>query len=381
MNEAASFRNYKTMGTRAQAKKSGGGCRFFGCVFLLLLSTVGLYGLLQYSNYQSFLKPKASGDDKIAFEVKPGESVDSIASRLVEQGILANKTVLTYPAYKIFLKLNEVNSSEIQAGVHQIPASVSPSEVFTYLRSERCDEVKVTLREGLRIEEFADELDKAFKGKEKAVFSKSEFISIAKNYQGTNKYSINLPKNLEGYLFPDTYNFCAEVKTADVVERLLANFEAKVLKPLQFDIAKSSRSFDQVINVAAMLEREARGTDEKKIVAGIILARLEQGMPLGIDATTQYEYGYSEKQRTWWRTGVELDNVIDKDGPYNTRKRAGVPPTPIANPGVDAIKAVLTPTRTSNLYYITGKDGMMYYAKDLAGHNSNICRYLTMQCR
>lgn len=380
MADLGAYRAYRKSNF-VKEKRSGGFLTKFGCILLIILAVIGSYAFIQYGNYKSFKKPAGQESKLVDFEVKPGETLDSIASRLVKEGILSDISVFSYPAYKVYLKLNPIESTGIQAGLHQIPVPVSPSEVFSYLKSERCDEIKVTLREGLRIEEYAEELDRAFQGSAKSQFNKSEFITLAKKYSGNPKLGFTPPTNLEGYLFPDTYNFCSEVKTEEVIFRLLSNFETKIITGLKSEVATSDRSLQEVINIAAMIEREARGTEEKKIVAGIIINRLKQKMPLGIDATTQYEHGYSEKQKTWWRTGSELDNVIDRDGLYNTRKRAGLPPTPIANPGLDAMKAVLDPTETTYLYYITGNDGKMYYARDLAGHNSNVCRYITMQCR
>jgi UPF0755 protein len=380
MNDTRAFRQYKTM--MPQEKKRGGGCRFFGCAFLLILVIVGGYGFLQYANYQTFTKPTSVEASTVNFEVKEGETLDSIAARLVEEKILVDKKVFTYPAYKVFLKLNTVQSNGIQAGVHKIPVPVSPVDVFSYLRSERCaDEVKVTLREGLRMEEFAEELDKTFQGKSNVNFSKSEFFTLAKNYQDSGKFAFTAPKDLEGFLFPDTYNFCADVSTVDVIDRLLLNFNTKVAIPLKTQIASSAYSLEQIATIASMLEREARGAEAQSMVADVIIKRLEAGMPLGIDATTQYGHGYSDKAKTWWVRGVELDQIIEIDNKYNTRTRVGLPPTPISNSGEAAFKAVLNPTKNSYYFYITGNDGKMYYARDLSGHNLNVCKYITMQCR
>jgi UPF0755 protein len=379
MNDVAAFKRYQEMNMKS-AKKSGSGCKIISLIFLLVLLVGGGFSLAQFSSYQSFLKPAQVEETFVDFEVKPGETVDSIASRLVSDGVLADTTVVTLPAYKIFLKLNPVNSTEIQAGVHKVPVKASPSEVFAYLKSERCDEVTVTLREGLRIEEYADELSSIF-NLQSSIFNKSEFISLSKNYQDSGKFSFTAPKNLEGYLFPDTYNFCADVSTANVVDKLLTNFDQKVALGLKNELTDSGKKLSEVANMASILEREARGLEEKKMIADVLEKRINDGIALYVDATSQYEAGYSQTQKTWWRKGSELDQLISKDTPYNTRLYAGLPPTPIANAGLNAFKAVISPTKNSYYYYITGNDGKMYYSKDLNGHNVNVCRYITMQCK
>lgn len=353
---------------------------------LLVLFTIFLIGVLytglQFKNYQDFVSESKSGATPQTFEVKEGESIDQIASRLAQEGILKDKRVFSIPAYKLYFKLNDFDSTSVHAGKFQIPANATTEEIFASFRDKGCSEVQVTIREGLRIEEIADALDQKFQGKN-VKFNKIEFITLAKNYLQTPGLTLGFlpPKNLEGYLFPDTYRLCNDLTSREVIDALLTNFDKKVYSVFSPEIATSGRSVDEVLNIAAMVEREARGLDEKKMVAGIILKRLEIGIPLGIDATSQYEFGYSEKQKTWWRTGSELDAVIDTNHRYSTRKNAGLPPSIIANPGADAVLAVLEPTKSDYLFYITGADGKMYYAKDLNTHNYNTCKYLTKTCR
>jgi UPF0755 protein len=380
MNNSQFFRQEQF---KPQSKKTGI-CRM---VALLLLFTVFLgfgYGFLQYKNYRSFINHVyAKNQDGKVFEVKNGETVDTITKNLIAQGYLPDKKVFGQPAHKVYLKLNPINSTQIQAGVYDIPQDIQVNQIYTLLKGSGCNEVEVTLKEGWRIEEIAEELEKNFIGKEKATFNKTEFISLAKNFTNPSEleFAKDLPKNLEGYLFPDTYRFCSDVTTQKVIDTMLKNFNTKVLIGLKTDLNNSKLSLGEIINVAAMVEREARGYEEKQMISDIILKRYRIGMPLGIDATSQYEFGYSQTQKTWWRKGAEIDQVINTEHRYSTRKNVGLPPTPIANPGVDAIKSVMNPTKNDYLFYITGNDGKMYYGRDENEHARNVCRYITMSCR
>lgn len=358
--------------------------------FLVIFISSIAYGFLQYSNYKTFTSrgPRTEKGVFGNFEVRPGETVDSIAQRLVEEDFLGDQKVFTSPAYKWYLKLHPVDSNNIQVGIHQIPYNATPDEVFANLKAKGCNEVQVTLQEGWRLEEFAEELDHVFKTQAadstKVTFSASEFETLAKNFTedvSSLGLSFTPPTNLEGYLFPDTYRFCEDISTKDVINKLLQNFNSKVNVGLKTQLSSSKYSLDEVINIASMVEREGRQYETKRNVAGIIINRLELGMPLGIDATTQYEFGYSESQKSWWRKGDELDIVIDTEHTYNTRRNAGLPPTPIANPGIDSIKATLDPIINDNLYYITGNDNKMYYAKTQAEHDYNVCKYIYETCQ
>jgi UPF0755 protein len=364
-------------------KRPQGSIKFCALLFLTVFLITSLYIGLQFKSYNDFINNSKNGPYPVTFEVQEGETIDSIAQRLTEEGVIPDQQVFTLPAYKIYLKLNDFNASNIHAGKFEIPANASLQQIFSSFRDKGCNGVEVTLREGLRIEELAEELSDNFKGEEGAKFNKEQFIALAKNYIQSPgvTYDFLPPSNLEGYLFPDTYSMCADLTSREVIDVLLTNFDKKAYSPLESEIKANKYSLKEIITMASMLEREARGLDEKKMVADIILRRLDQSIPLGIDATTQYEFGYSNTQKTWWRKGVELDQVINSNHTYSTRKNTGLPPTPIANPGVDAIRAVLEPSSNPYLFYVTGQDGKMYYAKDLNTHNYNTCKYVTQTCR
>ncbi|KXJ97794.1 MAG: putative aminodeoxychorismate lyase [Parcubacteria bacterium OLB19] len=183
-------------------------------------------------------------------------------------------------------------------------------------------------------------------------FSEEEFIKLAKPY--------------EGKLFPETYMIPATYNEKELLDLLLKTFGEKT-KTLQ-ESASTSLSFDEVIILASILEREANSKESKEIVSGILQNRLAINMPLQADATIEYVLHKPLKELT--------PEDLKIDSPYNTYLNKGLPPTPIGNPGLEAIEAVLYPAKTDYMFYITDENGVFYYAKDFDEHRRNIAKYL-----
>ena len=168
----------------------------------------------------------------------------------------------------------------------------------------------------------------------------------------------------EGYLFPDTYNFLPGSSLETIVTNLEKSFENKI-GPLRSDIENSGRTLEDIIVMASLIEKEATGSfEEKKIVSGVLWKRIDEDMLLQVDAPFQYVHG---KVRA-------ADLRID--GPYNTYTRKGLTPTPIGNPGMDSIRAAISPTKSPYYYYLHGKDGVVRYGQNYNQHLNNINRYL-----
>ena len=171
----------------------------------------------------------------------------------------------------------------------------------------------------------------------------------------------------EGYLFPDTYKFASDVTPRGALDAMLSNFDEKI-QGLSKKIKSFERPLSDVIKMASIVEEEARTTEVRRTIAGILWKRLDIGMPLQVDAAFQYESGKSASLLT--------TEDLRKDSPYNTYTRKGLPPTPITNPGRDSILATITPIKTPYLYYLTDKDGAMHYAVTHEQHLVNKAKYL-----
>jgi len=207
--------------------------------------------------------------------------------------------------------------------------------------------------EGLRDTEMAAILAKEF------AISEENFISAAK----------------EGYMFPDTYLVPVDTSAEKIVTILRKNFDKKVDTKVRDQAKKEGLTLNELITLASIVERESKTGSERPIIAGILLKRFKEGIPLGADATVQYALGYQSSEKTWWKK-ILTDEDLQTDSPYNTRKFAGLPPTPICNPGLAAIKAAADPKFTNYNFYLHDPQGKVHFAETLEEHNANIAKHL-----
>lgn len=302
-------------------------------IFILLFLVVGFF-------YWFYDNAKSLSSDKtfVNFLITNGSTATKIGNDLEQSGLIKNKL-----AFRIYLKVSG-QENKLQKGEFRLSPSMNIFEIVSTLQKGPI-EFWVTIPEGLRHEEiavrFAQSLDK-----------KSDFV---------NEF-INLSKSKEGYLFPDTYLFSKETSAKTIVEKMVNNFESKA--------SDLNLTYDQVI-LASMIERETKTDEERPVVAGIILNRLNNNWPLQIDATNQYGVGTS---KNWWPI-LTLDD-IEKPSPYNTYKNLGLPPTPIANAGISSLRASVNPISSEYFFYIHDPSGQIHYAKTLSEHNANIKKYL-----
>jgi UPF0755 protein len=208
--------------------------------------------------------------------------------------------------------------------------------------------VRLTFTEGMTVRDMGDTMKAALPG-----FNEDAFLNAA--------------STSEGYLFPDTYLVTPGTPEDAIVVRLRTQFSTEIAS-ITPQIMSFGKPFSDDVIMASILEREARTLPEKRMVAGILWKRIEKGIPLQVDAAFAYAHGRSDY--------VPTAEDTDIDSPYNTYKHQGLPPTPIANPGLESLLAAVTPTASPYLYYLTGSDGEMHYAKTYEEHQDNIEKYL-----
>ena len=207
--------------------------------------------------------------------------------------------------------------------------------------------IRITIPEGFTIDEIASLFDSRF-----SKFDQEEFLTRAK----------------EGYMFPDTYFVEVSATASSTIALLQNNFEKKI-EPYMEEMASSTHTFEDLINMASILEEEATSSEDRKIVSGILWKRIKIGMPLQVDATLKYVTGRGSEHLT--------QDDLKMDSPYNSYTRRGLPPTPIANPGLDSIKAALRPKDSPYLYFLTDENGIMHYAKTFEEHKRNKEKYIS----
>jgi UPF0755 protein len=171
----------------------------------------------------------------------------------------------------------------------------------------------------------------------------------------------------EGYLFPDTYFFGLNADSADVIKEMQDNFNGKI-KTVEPEMIAFGKPENDVITMASILEEEARTQEDWQIISGILWKRIKIGMPLQVDSTLGFVTGKPSSQLTV--------SDLKMDSPYNTYTNKGLPPTPIASPGLQTITAALTPTPTPYLYYLSDQNGVIHYAASFADHIRNREKYL-----
>lgn len=280
------------------------------------------------------------------FTINSGESVKSIVSRLSDEKLISSPTV-----FFILIKLKGIEKN-LQAGEFRLSKSM-PADVIAEELMHGTKDTWITIIEGWRSEEVAAEVSHLFN------IPESEFLKYAK----------------EGYLFPDTYSIPRDATASALVDFFVSNFYKKVTPEMLQQLAKQKKSLDDTVILASIVEREGKSSADKPIIAGILINRLNNEIPLQADATLQYVLGYQPHEKTWWKKDL-YNNDKDIDSKYNTYKYTGLPPKPISNPGLDSIKAVIYPQMTNYFYYLHDANGNIHYAVTLDEHNKNIQKYL-----
>lgn len=291
------------------------------------------------------LPVNANDQAKRNFVIEKGESVREIANRLKSEQLIRDPVLF-------FILVKRLGIDEkIQAGNFTLSPSMNALEIANALKVGTFDS-QFVIPEGKRAQEIADILSRGL-------------LSYQDNWRG------ELIQN-EGYLFPDTYSFPKDATIDQVIQSMRDNFNKKYnsISPNN----QSQLSKEQIIIIASLVEREAKHDVDRPLVASVILNRLQNGMPLQIDATVQYILGYQPVEKTWWKKDLTYED-LKINSPYNTYLKTGLPPGPIANPGKEALDAVINVPSTEYLFYISDSSGNNHYAKTNAEHEANKTKY------
>ncbi|MCA9361051.1 endolytic transglycosylase MltG [Candidatus Kaiserbacteria bacterium] len=292
----------------------------------------------------SLTKPPHAFHDDSVFEIENGMSVSQIVKKAKDDNFVKSELIL----YIILTYYHE--PTELYAGVYHFPNPVTVSGFAKKIASGEIqhENIPITIPEGTRVTKIAEITKKALPN-----FDDKAFITLAEPY--------------EGYLFPETYFITKDYDYQLLFELLTETFKNKLV-PYESGIASSSLSLNDIVILASVIEREANDPDSMRMVSGILQNRLAINMPLQADASIEYVLDKPLNELT--------ADDLKIESPYNTYLNQGLPPTPIGNPGLEAILAVLEPAQTDDLFYITGNDGEFYYAKTFDEHRLNIARYL-----
>lgn len=342
-------------------------------VFLFCCFVVLVIGSI-FAFYSFNLKAVGDGKKKISFEIKEGESFDQVVDHLKEKKVIRSAAVS-----KVYAKFNDTGT--YYAGNFTLNDGMSTKEVFAYLanpENSKQNQIVLTIPEGKWAKEIASSLHDKFPKYTVSQFENkwndiSYIKKLAKDYTFLDVNTLNNSNykiKLEGYLFPDTYSF-DEDATIDEITRTFLNRFQEVYNKYASDIKKSGYSLQEILSLASVVQYEASSISDMEKIAGVFYNRLDQGMRLDSSVTVCYAL-YDDLENA-----TDCEVQTDIDSPYNTYLNQGIPIGPILNPGSDAIKAVLHPTKSDYLYFLAdiNGDGTVYYSKTLEEHEEKMKEY------
>ena len=318
--------------------------------------------LLQES---ALITPRDPAGANKPFDITLGESPISIAARLESEGLISDAdTFLNYLVYKGL-------DTTLQAGSYSLSPSLSAVNIAGELQDATPTEVSFRILPGWRIEEIAAGLPTS--GLE---ISPAEFLeATAVPPEGHFLHQVLPPQaSLEGFLFPDQYRLPRDLTARQLTNILLNNFTAKVDDNLQKGFQRQGLNLYEAVTLASIVEREAVLDEEMPLIASVFLNRLSTGMKLDSDPTVQYALGFNDKLKTWWTNPLSLQD-LKLNSPYNTYQVGGLPPGPIANPGLNALQAVAFPAQSPYYFFRAACDGSgrHAFAETFEGHVQNHC--------
>lgn len=321
----------------------------------MILTLIGY--LIVRLTVNSYIKnPTTKVSKEKTFVIKNGEGVREISQNLESQGLINSEYL-----FILYLKFHN-KSGQLKAGEYILNTNYSPLQILEVIIDGRVANQRITIPEGWTIDDIAAYLDK------RGIVKKADFVHAAsKNYDYDFLSDKPNGVDLEGYLFPDTYDLPLKIDSEGIVRLMLDNFDKKLTRDIRSQAAASGKNFHEVLTLASVVEREVAKPDDRKLVAGVFQNRLNIGMRLESCATIQYILKTNKTRFSYEETRVE--------SPYNTYIKDGLPPGPIANPGIDSIKAAITP-EASDYYYFLSKDGVTYYSKTQEEHDIKVAEYL-----
>jgi UPF0755 protein len=298
--------------------------------------------------------------------VAPGTSPSKIADLLEREGLIYNAQIFTY-----YLKYKQ-QGSKFQAGSYEMAPGMSIDAIIDTLNKGlivKEQGIKLTVPEGYTVKQIAEKVNQQF-GVDSSVFlqeAEQHGNFTARVFTQIPDHS-QLRSRLEGYLFPETYEWNADIKVKDMLDKMMLELDKKLASlPSNWEQTLEARgeSLHQMLTIASLIEREAVLDEERPLISGIIQNRLKKKMELQIDATVQYLFD-KPKERLF-----EKDLQIDS--PYNTYSHKGLPPGPIASPSLASIKAAIFPVESPYFFYVTKKDGTKahYFAENFEQHQKN----------
>lgn len=326
--------------------------KLLGCLVLLALLAAGAGGWWAWSTLHS---PYGEGNRDVLIE--PGTDAGSILERLERRGVLPDARLAR--AWLVYA----MGDPPLKAGEYRFEGPHSPVDVLEKLARGDVLLRRVTVVEGLTLEETARALADAGFGR------KDAFLLAMRDPAPVADLDPEA-ETLEGYLFPETYSFSRGAGEREIVATMVRTFREALEPELRLLLEARSWSVRELVTLASLVEKESKVDEERPLVAAVYVNRLEEGIGLYADPTVIYAL----KRRDAWDGNLTREH-LELDSPYNTYRYGGLPPGPIASPGVESLRAAAEPADVPYLYFVSRNDGTHVFARTLQEHNANVRRW------
>lgn len=316
-------------------------------------------------NRSQLLQPYHTLGEEVSFTIQSGESTPIILGRLWEAGLIPDPAAL-----RAFLQYSGLDTG-LQAGEYRLNPGMSPIEVAYALQDATPKSVTLRILPGWRMEEIAATLPTTGLN-----ISPEIFLIAASQPPSDHPLAAEIPpgRSVEGFLYPDVYEFPRESGVETILKSSLDRFWEMLSLDIREGLERQRLTLYEAVTLASIVEREAVLDDEKPLIASVFLNRLAAGIKLDADPTVQYAAGYDPDRGGWWPMPITRSD-LDYISPYNTYVAAGLPPGPIANPSIDSLKAVAFPAQTPYYYFQANCDGSgkHVFAETFEEHLNNSC--------
>ncbi|HVK62495.1 MAG TPA: endolytic transglycosylase MltG [Bdellovibrionales bacterium] len=316
---------------------------------LLLVAAIGV--LVLAFGIHNYLNAPASGSEEIVrFEVSPGESLKSVTRRLQSEDLIRSAR-----AVELYARFIDGRASA-RVGEYAIRRSATPREILAIISSGKSIEYSISIPEGYNLFEIADVVEK------QGIATKAEFLALVRDPVLATQLLGEEHTSLEGYLFPETYKYTKFTDGVALVKMMVARFKENYAKALEGVETKMTRH--QIVTLASIIEKETGAPEERPLISSVFHNRLRMNMRLQTDPTVIYG--------VWESSGVWNKNISKKDlttpTRYNTYTNYGLPYGPIANAGLEALRAAVRPETSEYLFFVSRNNGTHVFSKDLRGH-------------
>ncbi len=332
----------------------------FGAAFLFVF-ILAILGTALYGSWRVWQPINRQDIKTEEFLVASGASVKEIAQKLAERNFIKSPFW-----FKVYVWANRKESA-LQAGNYALSRCFNTAQIVEMFTGGQVilNEAQLTFPEGFTSKQIKERL---LEGGLAAAQGLDEAAVV--DFQVQYKFLTDVPGSagLEGFLFPDTYRFKKDLKKEEIIKKFLDNFDKKLTPDLRAEISRQGKTIFSVITLASIVQQESMNEQEMPLIAGVFARRLSLNMALESDATINFITGKKDRQ--------PLYEDLKIKSPYNTYLNRGLPPGPISNPGLAAIKAAISPQTTDYLYFLHPLNGPTVFSKTLDEHNRNKAKYL-----